>query len=140
MRVNMNELAVNKPVNLAKHGLIAIYDKGLTSKNLRDFMNMPYSINELAVNRVQEKVQVYILSDTKQGLKDFEEDYPSAELQKDAVLGNPQDWEILAFPNEPIDENSTPLDFYFHAYGKIESEDTETANLTNKQAISFDEQ
>lgn len=129
-----------KPSNLAKHGLIAIYNTGEKSLTPRDFMHMPYIINELAVNRVSNKIQVYVLSDTVKGLNEFKKDYPNAELQKDASLEVPQDWEILAFPTEPIDDTGTALDYYFHAFSKANAVETELTSLEDKPLTGIDEQ
>ncbi len=109
---------LSKPRSFPKYGVIAVYDYGTVSVNERDVMDMPYNVSQLAINRVTNKLQSYVTSNTLTGIKLFIKDFPQAELRHTASLTSPEEWETLAFPNERIEKHMTPLDGYFQAVGK----------------------
>lgn len=105
-------MSIDKPAILEKYDLIVIMSLSEEPKFPLDIMRMPYSKSDLAINVIENKVQVYVNSSTKAGIKEFLKAYPNAEIQESAVLEDTTNWRLLAFPANSND-NESALDSYF---------------------------
>ena len=108
---------LDKPKDFDENSLVALlgfYDQPLTGN---DPINPAYRMSELAVNEIKGLRQVFIHTPTQAGIDRFLEDYPNAIIKDDGVLENPEEWRILAYPNENMADESTPLDNLYQGRG-----------------------
>jgi len=105
---------IKKPSNLDEHDLIAVLDIYDTPLYIADPLNMTYTKTEIAVNESDGKVQVYVNSNTEEGIEDFKKAYPNAEIRYDDILPDPDRWRVLVFPSKTSDEH-TALDTFYKA-------------------------
>ena len=123
---------IRKSQDIEKHELIAFINIYDTAKFDRDFDSMPYKRNDIAVNHNINKLQIYVTSNTKDGLKKFIEDYPHAETRGTSYVDNPEEWEYLAFGEDRVPDDFSTLDRYFHGRGKAYKERQEQKMLKEK--------
>lgn len=110
------ETKVKRPENLEQFELIAIMGLRDTPKNPEDLADDSYNKSILAVNSVEEKIQVYVNAKNQKGLNDFKKAYPNAEIRADATLDEPEKWELLGFTRYMASEDETPLDVFYKAH------------------------